>query len=415
MTTSNASHLGVRLLGILLRVLIPAGLLGVGVVAYSYLSVEPEQEQAPPAEKQAIRTKVKELRVEDYTVVIQTNGLVQAHNEVSLSAEVGGLVKRISPAFEAGSYFEAGELLVELDDRDYVTAVAVAEAAELSAAAALELANETHERNTQLHDKKVRSVTEAALQQSHAALAQARAQLDSAKSQLEQAKRDLERTKIIAPFDGRVRQKLVGLGQLVGAGAPLGMIFAVDYAEVRLPIAGRELRFLTLPELAGDKPVDVEFRDAINDDDENIWNGKIVRTEGVLDENSLELFAIARIDDPFGRRSGQAPLRIGQPVSASIQGTVLRDVVALPREAVRQLDQVYLIDKEALTLSKKTIEAIWSDAEHVVVRDERIQDGQLLAITSIVYAPEGAKIEIIPDIELTATNASTTTNTSVAK
>lgn len=49
---------------------------------------------------------------------------------------------------------------------------------------------------------------------------------------------------------------------------------------------------------------------------DTVWQAKIVRTKGALDENALELFAVARVDDPFGLASGHPPLRIGQPVTA---------------------------------------------------------------------------------------------------
>jgi len=209
--------------------------------------------------------------------------------------------------------------------------------------------------------------------------------------------------------------KNIGIGQSVSVGAPLGVVFAVDFAEVRLPIAARELKYLDLPEFAADEPVEVTLRDAIDTDNETIWNATIVRTEGALDVNSLELFAIARVDDPFGRVSGAAPLRIGQPVKASIVGKTLDDVVAIPRTAVRQLDQVYFVDKQTMTLSGKKVTWLWSDAEHLIVRDPNIPDGQWLATTQIVYAPDGAKVERIEDIALTATAENSSVNSAKTK
>lgn len=385
------------LFGVLARSALPICILAAGTGAYSILSNEPEKPKSPPVEKQDLRTKVTELRITDYPVVIKTHGIVQAHNEVSISAEVPGLITHVSPSFEVGSYFSEGEILVELDAQDYTTALALAEAQLLGARAALQLARQVHEQNLKLVAKDVVSETEVS--QTSAALAQAEAQLDSATAGVEQAQRNLERTKIRAPFDGRVRQKAIGLGQSVGLGTPLGVVFAVDFAEVRLPIAGRELQFLDLPELAGDRPVEVTLRDAVGEASSTIWKAKIVRTEGALDADSLELFAIARIDDPFGLKSGEPPLRIGQPVEGSIVGKTLTGVAALPRAAVRQLDKVYLVDQTELTLSSKTIEPIWSDEEHVFVRDASIRDGSWLSTTHLVYAPDGAKVEIIPEVE----------------
>ena len=391
--------------GILVRAALPMGILAAGVYGFSILALEPEEAKNPEVEEQALRTRVTELRVGDYPVVIKTHGIVQAHNEVALSVEVSGRITQISPQFEAGAYFAEGDVLVELDGSDYVTALAMAEAQLLGSEAALELAKQDHARNLTLFQRDV--LTEAELNQAAANRAQAMAAVDTAAAQVEQAERDLQRTKILAPFDGRVRTNSVGLGQSVDPGTALGVVFAVDFAEVRLPIAGLELEYLELPELADDRPVEVELRDAISESSATVWNAKIVRTEGALDEDSLELFVIAQVDDPFGLKSGYPPLRIGQPVVASIAGTVLRGVVAVPRSAVRQLDQVFLVDKDELTLTGTTIKPIWSDEEHLIVRDPMIQDGSLLSTTHLVYAPQGAKVEIIPDMELTASAENT--------
>ncbi len=383
------------LFSLLLRLGLPTGILIAGLAAFWILSVEPAEEKAEPVETQTIRTRATELHTGNYPVMVKTHGIVQPHNEVTLSARVAGKVTRINPAFEVGSYFSSGEVLVELDSTDYQTGLAVAEAQRLSAQSALDLATQVHERNAELFRRNV--VSEAVLNEAAAAKMQAQAALDTASARLEQARRDLDRTTIRAPFDGRVRQKDVGVGQLVATGTPLGVVFAIDFAEIRLPIAGPELPFLNLPERTGDPPVEVELRDGTDKNSPSVWMAKIVRTEGALDEDSLELYAIARVDDPFGLTSGCDPLRIGQPVVASIAGKVLTDVVAIPRVAVRQLDQIYLVDKTDLTLQPKRIVPLWSDEQHIVVRDLSLVDGVYLALTRLVYAPKGAKVEIIPE------------------
>jgi membrane fusion protein, multidrug efflux system len=323
---------------------------------------------------------------------------VQAHNETSLSAEVAGKIARISPSFEVGAFFAAGDTLVELDARDYETALLIAESDLASAKAALTLAQQDHDRIIDLFEND-NIGTQADVDAVIAELAQAEAQLESSEAELAQAKRDLERTTVHAPFDGRVRAKMVGVGQQINSGTPLGVVFAVDYSEVRLPIGADELQYLTLPEMEGDAPVPVVLRNAITEEDETEWHGQIVRTEGTLDADSLELFAIARINDPFGLTSGEPPLRVGQPVEASIVGDTLAGVYAVPRSAVRQLDRIYLLKQPEMTLMAKTIEPIWSDENYVIIRDDSIEEGALVCLTHFVFAPEGAPVEIIPDID----------------
>ena len=385
-------------LGMLFRTIFPIAVLAVGGFAFSRLAEEPSEEKDPASKDENIKTRVKELSVRDYPVLVRTQGVVQPHNETTLSAQVSGQIVRISPAFEVGSYFNEGDVLVELDARDYKTQLDIAEAQRLSTEASLKLATQDHNRIIDLFEND-NIGTQADVDQAIATQAQAAAQLDQVLAQLEQSKRDFERTTIRAPFAGRVRQKAVGVGQTVNPGMPLGDIFAVDFAEVRLPIAARERDFLELPEMDDDPPVDVVLRDSVSENSEQLWNAKIVRTEGALDADSLELFAIARIDDPYGLESGHAPLRIGQPVEAAITGIILSDVIALPRGAVRQLDQINLVDQQDMTLLTLTIKPLWSDEEFVIVRDPRIEAGALLATTHLVYAPEGSKVEIISDVE----------------
>lgn len=385
-----------------IRLMIPVLLIGVGIFSFIQLSIPEAKEEKEKQPDRKVRTNVVQLQRQDYQIVIQANGLVQPFNEVTLSAEVAGLVKEISPRFEVGAYFAKDDVLVVLDDRDYQTALSIAEANLKSAQAAEQLANQTFLRLSSLAKKN--NISEAEVMEAEAGLKQASATLDTSRADLAQAKRNLERTHIRAPFDGRVRQKTIGIGQSVNQGSPLGIAFSVDFAEVRLPLSSNERQFLELPELESDPPLVIELVNALDPNSNETWTANIVRTEGTLDVDSLELFAIARIKDPFGRESGQPPLRLGQPVAASIPGELLENVVALPRSAVRQLDRAFFVDNDELTLFSRTLKPLWSNEESVIVQDPTILEGDLLATTSLVYAPEGAEVEIIPDIDLTASN-----------
>lgn len=396
--------------GLLVRAAVPLAILAAGWFGFAKISVEVDEEPSTATEKKNPRTRVEEITRTDYPVRVTTYGIVQAHNQVTLSAEIAGTVTKVSPSFEAGAYFSAGEVLVEIDDRNYVAAVAMAESRLLAAKSALQLAKLNEERKLRLVESN--AVSQAEVDSASATREQAEADVDLAAAELKQTKLDLKRTKVLAPFDGRVQTKNIGLGQMAGPNTPLGEIFAIDFAEVRLPISASQREFLTLPEFDDDAPVDVELRDAINKASQSSWQAKIVRTEGVLDTDSRDLFAIARIDDPFGRSSDHPPLRIGQPVVASIEGITLYDVVALPRAAVRQLNKVILVNRDELTLLPVTVTALWSNAKHVIVASSDIPDDVLLATTPMVFTPEGAKVDIIPDPISTATIADTSSGDS---
>ncbi len=406
MADSKAAKLG----SIATRLVPPLLILALGWFGYATLSLEPEEKKKVRGKARPIKTQVIELMVQDYPTTIETQGNVRPHDQITLNSEVAGRIVRISSSFEDGAFFTKGELLLELDTADFKAALTTAEAqiARTTASHALEQAQANQARES--WEKLALDEDPDPLVLRIPQLRQAEANMKSATAQYERARRDLERTQIRAPFYGRVRQRTVGIGQSIRTSTGLGTIFASDYAEVRLPISGIDLPLLDLPEVVGDPSVHVELRDTLNPESDTVWEASIIRTEGALDPDTLELFAIAKVDDPFGLKTGKPPLRIGQPVTATVSGKILRDVMALPRIAVKKLDQIYLIDQTRLTLHRRTIKPIWADARHIIIRDPEIADGSLVATNRLSYAPDGARVEILPDINPEAPTETTMLN-----
>lgn len=378
----------------LIRLVIPFAILALGgVLAWIYGEPvdPPKPEPAPP---QVLKTEVIELRRSRYQVMIESQGTVRAHHTTTLTPLVSGTIIRIHEGFEDGAFFRKDEILAELDSADFQASVATAESQLARAQAALAQEEARAKQARMNWDDLGYDEEPSDLVLRIPQLKEAQANVDAAKANLDQAVRDLERTKIRAPFDGRVRQRDVGLGQSVGASTPLGEIFASDFAEIRLPLAPRQLDFIRLPVRPGDPPVEVALTDALGASEATRWKAKIVRTEGTLDESSRELFAIARIDDPFGLVTGKPPLRIGQPVRAAVEGNTLDEVFVIPRHTLRGVNRIYLVDRERKQLVRTDIEPIWTTAEDIVVASG-LAEGQLLAATRLPYAPDGAPVEII--------------------
>jgi len=374
--------------------IIPAIILGLGFFIYNHIKEPAPKQKKPPGIPKIPKTKVIELHTENYTSSIESNGIINAHNTVNLTSQVSGRIIRISPQFEDGAFFEKGTILIELEEADFITSVASAEAilAQASASYAQEKARSEQARLNWEDLGYDEEPNELVLRLPQ--LREAEARVKSAKTQLAQAERNLERSKIKAPFDGRVRKRLVGVSQTVSGSTPLGNIFAIDYAEVRIPINAKEMRHLNLPENPDDPPVKITLHDALDEKNQTIWPAQIIRTEGTLDENSLELFAIAKISDPFGRNSTLPALRIGQPVNAKIPGKILEGVIKIPRIAVRQLRRIYLIDKEKLTMHGILVEPIRETKSYIIIKDDSIKEGTLLSTTPMPWIPEGSKVEI---------------------
>jgi RND family efflux transporter MFP subunit len=382
----------------LVRILIPIVILAAGFGAMKWLGTpveEPRPERQPPRK---LKTGKLEITLTDYPVILQSQGTVRAHHTTTVTPLVAGTISVIHPCFEDGAFFNEGDILAELDPADLQAQVIAAES-RLAQAEATLAQEEARAKQAKLNWEDIGYDEDPSpLVLRVPQLKEARARVTSALADLDQAQRNLDRAKIRAPFDGRVKTRAVGLGQAVGATTSLGEVFATDYAEVRLPLAPSQLPFVELPAGPDDPPVCVTLQDALRGNMKNeprqTWKARIVRTEGALDETSRELFAIARIDDPFGRESGNPELRIGQPVRAAIQGVVLKDVFVIPRSAMRGINRIYRIDRPDLSIRRTTIDPVFSNSDVLVLRDG-LDAGDWVATSRMPYTPDGAPVEII--------------------
>jgi len=384
-------------MAIVLRIVPPILILAIGVFAWMRLSVPVDEPQPDRRDRQLLKTERLELHRTDYPVVLDSQGVVRAHFETTLTAQVGGTVTTVHPRFEDGALFKSGDVLLELDPADFETQLIAAESRLARAEAAL-AQEEARANQARLNWDDMGYTDEPSpLVLRVPQLKEARANVNAAEAELDQAKRNLERTKVRAPFDGRVKSREVGLGQAVSATTPLGQIFASDRAEVRLPLTPRQLEFVNLPTRNEDPHVNVTLTDALSSQSTGqTWSARIVRTEGAFDETSRELFAIAEIDDPFGLESGLPELRIGQPVRAAIEGVVLQDVFVFPRSALRGIDRVFLIDRDPARIRRATIEPLWSNADVVVV-GKGLENGDWIATSRMPLVPNGAPVEVVEE------------------
>lgn len=380
---------------ILRRVIAPITILALGGVAWYILGKPVEKPKPVALPEQRIKTEVLELQPRDYQVRIESQGSLRAHYITTITPLVSGVISILHPCFEDGAFFEKGQVLAEIDAADFEATLAAAEARMARSQAALQQ-EQARAKQARLNWQDIGYEDEPSdLVLRIPQLKEAEANVKAAAAELDQARRNLERTKIRAPFAGRVKTRQVGLGQAVSSNSALGEVFASDLAEIRLPISPTQWNFIRLPITESDPPVPVLLTDASGVEPDASWPAEIIRTEGTLDEATRELFAIARVKDPFARKSHGPALRIGQPLRASIQGIILTKVFVLPRKALRGVNRVYMVEQQPPVLARRDITTLWSNASEMVVKTG-FQTGEKISISPLTYAVDGAKVEIVP-------------------
>ena len=118
------------------------------------------------------------------------------------------------------------------------------------------------------------------------------------------------------------------------------------------------------------------------------WDAKITRTDSTFDVNTRQIDVIAEVIDPFGNESDQPALKIGQFVSAQIQGRSVDDVFVIPNKSIREGSYIYAIEDESLT--KRSIDILWQDDQNALV-NSGISEGELVVTTSLNSTLAGAK------------------------
>jgi RND family efflux transporter MFP subunit len=331
-----------------------------------------------------------------------THGTVLPRTESELVPEVSGRVITISPNMVSGGFFRKGDLLLEIDPLDYEVSLEQAKAALASTRSELTNAKKAHER--QLDLAKRQSTSQSQKDDALNRLRLAQASLREARARLMRAERDLQRTRVIAPYDGRVRNEKVDIGQFVNRGAPIANLYATDLAEVRLPLHDEELAYLDLP-LAGtpfnNREPTVVLR-AQFAGQQHTWEGRVVRTEGELDPRTRMINVIAQVEAPYEQTENRPPLAVGLFVEAEIIGHLVNNIFVLPRSALQPNEQIYVVGNDN-RLQFRDVTILRSVDENIYITDG-IRPGELLCLSPVNNAVPGMLVQPVTETALVATS-----------
>ena len=344
----------------------------------------PKRDEAPLA----MLVEVVELEESGADFSVQSQGTVMPRTQTVLSAEVSGTIVEISPKFIAGGVFQQGEVLMRIDPTNYEVAFEKAQAL-------VKQRQIEYDGAVKLRSQGYRAESE---------LASAEAALASAKAELVSARRNLERSEIKLPYEGMVRSKDADLGQFVNPGTRLGVTFATDYAEVRLPLTDTDLAFVDIPDpkevtQSGGNDGPVVTLSSIQRGKRQEWAAQIVRSEGVVDESSRVTYVVARVEDPYQLHNAGTPLPVGTFVVANVSGRSEDAMVVVPRSAVRGANTVVLLDDENLVRLRDVV--IMRSDDNFAYVSSGLSAGERLVITTLENPVNGMPLRTTDDPEPT--------------
>jgi membrane fusion protein, multidrug efflux system len=195
------------------RLAVP-GALSVLVLSLGALTFGHKKEAAPAAQLPVVT--VAPVLEREITGWDEFTGRLQAVDAVEIRPRVSGYITRVN--FVEGKEVKKGELLFEIDPRQYQAELARATAELERARSAAALATSDVQRADKL--VRVEAISREEYDSRTSAEAQGGATVRAAEAAVQSARLNLEWTRVRSPIDGRVSNALVTPGNLVQGGPP---------------------------------------------------------------------------------------------------------------------------------------------------------------------------------------------------
>ncbi|KYL35343.1 efflux transporter periplasmic adaptor subunit [Pseudoalteromonas agarivorans] len=294
-----------------------------------------------PAKSVAPNVSVINAVPSTYQAYVSGHGEAKAHWALSLKAQVKGEITNMSEQFATGNVVKKGQVLAQIDNTEYLQAVASAKATLADAKLALQ---EEQDLGNQAKREWQRSgVTQAPsspLVFRTLQLEAAQATADNAQYALQTAQRDEKNTHISAPFDAVILSRDVDLGTYVSIGDTLATLNSTDKVEISVPLSLSQWQ-----NLANDKSGEVILSDVTT---QNQWQGYIARFEQHLDDSSRQRSVVVALDKPFEQAT---PLLPGTFLAVQIAGKALNNVIKLPASAVSKEGLIWYVNEQNTLMS----------------------------------------------------------------
>ena len=379
----------------IIHMLVTLTFIGLGVAGFILLTANKPQlkKTKPPAPIPMV--SAVPVQIENLAIPIVGEGTVRPQREIQLVPQVSGPVINISPALIDGGNFKKGDVLLRIDPVDYQLAVTLARARVKDSESALKLAQEeaaaAQEEWHLLNENSPEGQREPpALVAKIPQLEAARAKLAADRADLQKAVLNLKRTQLIAPFNGRVSEENVGIGQYVSIGQSVATLFSIDEAEIVVPFEDESLFWFHVPGFTPGSgpgsPAKIMARIAGRN---LIWSGRVNRAEGKLDERTRLINVVIRVEKPYDTRP---PLAVGLFVSVEIQGRTLENAAVIPRPALREDRVVWVVDKNGL-LSFRKVEVARLFSDKVVLKSG-LRQGEMIVTSPVKAVTDGMRVRI---------------------
>lgn len=362
-------------------------------VAHYMMTHRPRPSRTTPKQEPPT-VRVEKIYPSDHQILLDVKGTVIPAVEIELKPRISGEIIEVHPEFIEGGLVKTSETLLKIDPSDYELALIGAESRRETAR--YELALEEGQQDIAQREWELMGVEdgattldrELALRRPH--LREKEAKLRAAEADVAQAKLNLSRTEIRAPFNAIVRSADVKLGDQATPQTVLGRLVGTDAYWVRTSIPTDQIRWIHVPN--GD---DVVTTAEIQIGTGAAREGRVLKLLSDLEPVGRMARLLVQIDDPLDLCSAgesRKPVLLGEYVRVEIQGRTIEDVFVVPRYAVRENRELWLLDDDD-KLHIQNASVIWKDTDNAVLTD--VAPGSRLIVSDLAAPVEGRELQLV--------------------
>ncbi len=358
----------------------------------------------PPAEaensERSLRVEAMQIKKEDIPVFITGYGEVKALTVVPIAPEVSGRIVDIHPRLKIGEIIPKGEVLFNIDPKDYLTVLKANRKRLKILKRSHELAKKEYQRVLVLA-KKDNVVTQSRLEAAEKTMLVAADLENQIIQALETAENNLERCEVRAPFNARIKSVSLEKDQYVTPGQNVITLSDDSVLEIQVPLDSRDarkwLRFnrdetkRNTTWFSNLEPVPCKISWTENNNGQT-WDGHLHRVIK-FDQQTRTLIVAVRFDAETALKKNpqSMPLVDGMFCSVKIPGRTLYSVFRLPRQAVSFENTVHIAVKDRL--KTVPVNVIRIDGENAYVGGG-INIGDMVITTRLIDPLENALLEV---------------------
>jgi membrane fusion protein, multidrug efflux system len=355
-----------------------------GVGLKNFFASKKEEPKKMPPQISERTVKVKPVKYTQSQAGITAFGRVNSAQSVSLIAEVGGKLMQGNVVLKEASRFSKGDVIYKIDDKearyniqsqksDFLNNVASTLAdikidfpEELSKwenfLQQIEISKPLPELPEQKSRKEKTFISNRKLLNQYYAI--------------KSAEERLAKYTFIAPYNGSIAQLTIEEGSIVNPGANIGRIIRTDEMEAEIPVKSGSIKWI-------EKGMSVKL---FSEKKEMKWDGKVVRISDYVDPNTQSINIYVSLTP-----NNENKLFEGIYLQAEIEGKALVNTMEIPRKALVNNNQLYVVENGKLKLKSILIHKVNSNA----LIFSGLEEGELVVVESVVSATENATVKTI--------------------